>query len=123
MSVLPLTEKLTPPAAMEAPEGLAKAGTADAVKAALTAKASAWRDGRSRAYAPWSRRCVCARERRELLTYPPDPSVNFSGGNNRLRCYARAMPELRNYITIPTLRAHHLIDFASDLPPWGDSCC
>src|SRR5882672_2372008 len=77
VSRLPLTEKVTPPAATEAPEGLAKAGSDDAENAAPTAKASARRAGRSRADTPWSRRFISVREGRQLRTYPPDPSANF----------------------------------------------
>ena len=77
VSVLPFTEKVTPPRVIDAPEGLAKAVGALAAKAALTAKASVLRDGNSRAKSPWSRRC--ARERRQTPTYPPDPSTIFDG--------------------------------------------
>jgi hypothetical protein len=97
-SVLPFIEKVTPPATMDAPEGLAKPGVAEAVKAALTAKASARRDGRSRANAPWPRRWISARERRQLRTYPPDPSTNFATESYRpmLRPAHAAFEELRH---------------------------
>jgi hypothetical protein len=51
VSVLPFTAKLALPEATEAPDGLASAGAAEAVKAALTAKASARRAGSRRANA------------------------------------------------------------------------
>src|SRR5262245_7850326 len=94
--ILPSTEKVTPPAALEAPDGLAKAEGAEAGKAALTATASAFLDANGRAKSPWSRR---ARERYLPCTNPPDPSANFRR-KPTCGCYAPRPPRLRNYITL-----------------------
>jgi hypothetical protein len=128
---LPLIENVTPPAETEAPVGFAKEEVAEAVNAAPTAKARVRRTGRSRANAPFSRRNTGARERRELLTYPPDPPLVFATAKS-LGCYPPPLLGLRNYITLRILRARskksfarasYFADFAAELSVENDSCC
>ena len=86
VSVPPLTEKVTPPRTIVAPEGLANAEGVPAAKAAPMANASALRDGRRRAMCLKSR---WSPERRQTPTYPPDPSTLFRR-TPTFGCYAPA---------------------------------
>jgi hypothetical protein len=108
---------------------LAKEEVAEAVNAALTAKARVRRTGLSRANAPFSRRNAGARERLELPTYPPDPSLVFATAKSP-GCYPPPLLGLRNYITLRILRARsrkrfarasHFHDFAAELSVENDS--